>query len=116
MIDPHTGEEFEQKRSNQRFATPQNRKDFHNAQAKKLREEMKPIQQPLNTNYKILRDLMKGKIQLTESKEFMRGRGYDITVIYSLINVNGKTGYAINEFNLFYNDDYVTIIRSNRPK
>ncbi|GGE44414.1 hypothetical protein [Psychroflexus planctonicus] len=113
MKDPFTNEEFEPKRKNQRFANSKNRIDYHNMKANKLRREKASVDKPLNTNFKILNDIMKGKKKAEFHKEFLRGKGYDFKIYTGLCEVETNRGYCIYNFILTYTESYVKIIRNN---
>lgn len=56
--DPLTGEEFQPKRSNQKFSNMENRIKYHNDKANQLRKKNALIDKPLRLNQKILDKLM----------------------------------------------------------
>jgi hypothetical protein len=113
MKDPYTNEEFEPRRSNQRFANAKNRQDYHNANAKRLRKVNAPFDKPMSQNRKILDKLMEGKDKLKESQEFLRGTGFDPSTFHKVARINGQTGYVIYNYTLIYSESYVTILRNN---
>lgn len=113
MKDLHTNEEFEPKRANQKFVNSKNRQDYHNAKANKLRKEKAFIDKPMSQNFKIVSELMKNKDELTESQDYLRGKGYNSKIYHSTVRINGETGYAIYNYILIYTNSNVTIIRNN---
>lgn len=112
-IDPHTNEEFVPKRSNHKFANAKNRQDYHNAKAKKLRKEKAAFDKPMHQNYKIIDELMANKNKIMESKEFLRGKGFNQNAYHHMVQIEGKTGYALYNFILIYSETHVTILRNN---
>ena len=62
-IDPLTGERFIALRSNQVFATEENRIRFNNEKAKEIRIEKSFVDKPLHKNLLILTELMEGKLE-----------------------------------------------------
>ncbi len=114
-IDPLTGEEFEPKRSNQRFACPENRIKYHNDNANRKRKKREFINKPLRKNGKILDYWMKGKDKATFHYEFLRGAGYDFYVYNSTCVVENKTGYCLYDYILTFEKPYVHVYRENRP-
>ena len=57
-IDPYTEEAFFPKRSNQVFATPQNKMRYHNERAKEYRDETKKVRSRLDRNNKLFESLL----------------------------------------------------------
>lgn len=91
MKDHFTTEEFEPKRSNQRFANSKNRINYHNKIARKIRKEKAFIDKPLNTNFKILNDIMNDKENGSFHKEFLRNKGYNFKVYNSTCKADNET-------------------------
>ncbi len=80
MIDPLTGEEFEPKRTNQKFASQENRIRFNNSKAKKLRDSMNFVKGPLQQNLRILNELLEGIKEAIIHIEFLKGKGFHFGV------------------------------------
>jgi hypothetical protein len=80
MIDPLTGEEFEPKRTNQKFASQENRIRFNNNKAKKMRDSMSFVNIPLQKNFRILNELLSGKKEIIVHIEYLKGRDYHFGV------------------------------------
>jgi hypothetical protein len=78
-IDPYSGETFQKSRSNKRFANLRNKNAYHNAFAKKERDRISNVQKPLLRNRKILELLLGEKEEVTVSRDFLLGRGYNFT-------------------------------------
>jgi hypothetical protein len=112
MKDPFTNEEFEPKRLNQRFANSQNRIGFYNNKANKLRREKAFVDKPLNTNLKILNDIMKGKDDENFHEEFLRGKGYNFEVYNGISKSKNNTGYSVYNYILIFKTSHVNIIRN----
>lgn len=74
-IDPYTGQEFEKRRANQRFANTKNKNAYHNENARKERNKISTVQKALMTNRKILDKLLGKNIEISVSQEFLRGAG-----------------------------------------
>lgn len=113
MKDPFTNEEFEPKRINQKFAKSQNRIKYHNTKANQLRKEKAFVDKPLNTNLKILTDIMEEKDDESFHEEFLRGKGYNFQVYNSTCKAKNNTGYCVYNFILIFNKPYVNIFRNN---
>jgi hypothetical protein len=109
--DPLTGEAFEPKRSNQKFANRANQIRNNNSKAKVKRDRIGKIQKALWKNYNILSDLMINKISHSVSEDFLHGKGFDFRVNTHLITEN-RTNYAcIYEFMIIMGQNKVTIKR-----
>jgi hypothetical protein len=75
--DPHSGEEFIPKRTNQIFANPENKSKYNNAKAKYYRDELNRINNALMKNFKILNDLIKEQESITISYIELMKKGFD---------------------------------------
>lgn len=113
MKDPYTNEEFEPKRSNQKFANSRNRISYHNKIASKIRKEKAFIDKPLNANFKILNEIMQDKEESRFHEEFLRGKGYDPKIYNSTCKAGNDTGYCVYNYILIFKKPYVKIIRNN---
>jgi len=96
--DPHTGEIFVPKRTNQIFANSANRIAYHNKKASKLRQTTAYINKPLHLNHRICLELMKGKTEAVFHKQFLLGMGFNFTVITNLEEHNGQKQYGLYRF------------------
>ena len=92
--DPYTGETFQIKRRNQRFATRQNRIDFNNEKAAVIRDIKAPFNSPLHKNLLILLELMQGKKEATFHKQFLLGRGFSFQNMTNSDEYNGEYVFA----------------------
>lgn len=97
-IDPHTGEIFEPKRSDQKFATRKNQIDYNNARAKKARHETKHIDQILKKNRTIIMSFLNGKESVKVSIEFLLFQGFNLGVFNRLLNKEQKQVYGVYEY------------------
>ncbi|RDI14420.1 hypothetical protein [Flavobacterium sp. AG291] len=88
-IDPLTGKEFIPKRSNQIFENSANRIKFNNQKARNFRIEHDYINKPLIKNVKILDELLTNKTKVTFHREFLKGKGFDFTVMTHYDNFEG---------------------------
>lgn len=73
----YSGEEFVPKRNNQVFASKKNRTNYHNKINNKFRNDLKLINNQLLLNYKICKDLLAKKAEVTIHREFLRGKGFN---------------------------------------
>lgn len=73
----YSGEEFVPRRNNQVFASKSNRMSYHNKINNKFRNDLKLINNQLLLNYKICKDLLTKKNEVTIHREFLRGKGFN---------------------------------------
>lgn len=112
LIDPLTGEEFEPKRSNQKFACPENRIKFNNDQANEIRREKSVLDKPLNTNLRVLDEIMLGKNEGIFHDEFLIGKGYTFSAFNCIKEHNGIRGYGVYQYLMLpHEKDYRKFIR-----
>lgn len=100
MIDPLTKEEFEPKRTNQKFATFENRIRFNNNKAKKLRDSMNYVNGPLQRNLRILNQLLSGKKELLIHIEFLKGKDYHFGVCTHIQKVGDDNLKMVYQYGL----------------
>ena len=97
-IDPHTGEVFIPKRSDQIFASSKNRIDYHNELAKDERHaDGKEIKQLLK-NKKLLRRLMEGKDREVFYNETLEHLGFSFSCSSGYELYEGKPVQVVYEF------------------
>jgi hypothetical protein len=96
--DPLTNEEFIQRRSNQKFATPDNRIAFHNRRANKLRESIREYTSALHRNLKILNELMEEESEARFHKQFLIGKGFNFSISTHVVIIDGQPQLAIYDF------------------
>ena len=110
--DPLTGEIFTAYRTNQVFATDENRIRFNNLKAKELRESKSQIDKPLLNNFRILNELMAGKKEEVFHKQFLLGKGYSFLVLTHYEEFNGKRFMAVYNFIIVPQEgDNIKIVR-----
>lgn len=90
LTDPFTGESFEPKRSNQIFANEQNRINYNNSKAKKLRNELNRINHKLLKNFKIMNELTLEHPILNVSKLDLQKCGFDFRFMTHFSEQNGN--------------------------
>jgi hypothetical protein len=113
MKDPYTLEEFTPKRTNQRFASALSRQKFHNSRASELRNEMAFIQRPLYRNYRILKDLLENKKEVTLHREFLLGKSYDLSKATHISKIGSEIHYCVYNFILIpLANDLIKILRN----
>ncbi|AEA42431.1 hypothetical protein Fluta_0424 [Fluviicola taffensis DSM 16823] len=100
MIDPLTGEEFEPKRTNQKFASQENRIRFNNNKAKKLRDSMSFVNAPLQQNLRILNELLEGIKEAVVHIEFLNGKNFHFGVFTHIQKVGEDKMKMIYQYGL----------------
>lgn len=115
-IDPHTKEEFIPKRRNQIFATEKNKSDYHNEQAAILREKRAKIDKKINSNHRILLQLLEKVNTIEIDEKILEGKGFFFNVFNHTVKYNDRHVYAIYEFLFFKekNSNKITIVRDGR--
>ncbi len=112
-----TGEEFEPKRINQKFAFAINRVTYHNRKASELRQILSYLSTPLFVNIRILIELMKDKDEATFHKQFLIGKGFDFAVHNNVIRIDGKNHFAIYHFAVIpLGNDQIKIVNKDLSK
>ena len=81
--DPFTAELFIKQRNNQKFATRRNQVRYNNIKAQKKRDAKLPIERILDKNRTILQTILSGRLEITKSKDFLLGSGFNF--IYLII-------------------------------
>ncbi len=71
-----TQEVFVKRRSNQKFANPQNRIRYNNKKAQRKRTAKAFVDGPLDRNRTILARILHGKNEVTVSRDFLLGSGF----------------------------------------
>jgi hypothetical protein len=99
--DPLTKEVFTKKRNNQKFASAQNRIKYNNSRAAELRNSVKPYNSGLQTNLKILNEIMKGKTDSTFHEEFLKGKGFNFKLITHVTEFEKNQVFAVYNFGVF---------------
>ena len=83
--DPFTAELFIKRRNNQKFATRRNQVRYNNIKAQKKRDAKLPIERILDKNRTILQTILSGRLEITKSKDFLLGSGFNF--IYLITSV-----------------------------
>jgi hypothetical protein len=116
--DLFTGQEFIPKRQNQLFISSKTRNDFHNSRTTEENKLRAFVSEPLLRNHKILLSIHSriGE-KLTFTKEYLKGRGFNFSVLTHFEFFEDKTLPAL--YNFIYVDlfeptsDSVTIYRKS---
>ena len=113
--DPLTNEEFVQRRSNQKFATPENRIAYHNQRANNLRNSIKEYSSALHRNLRILNELMDKKVQASFHKQFLIGKGFDFSIATHVVKIEGQPQRAIYDYAYIPKfKDQIEILKTNK--
>lgn len=109
---PYSGEKFVPRRRNQVFATPKNRRDFHNQKASEIRQIKAPINKYLDKNVLILNKLVPpGKTRTINTSELI-SMGFNTNVFTHLDNFKDSVCRCIYQFIIPQSEtpDTITII------
>ncbi|MFZ4649011.1 MAG: hypothetical protein ACOYMB_05310 [Patescibacteria group bacterium] len=113
-IDPYTQEKFFPKRSNQVFATPQNKMMYHNEKAKEYRDETKKVRSRLDRNNKLFESLLGDNKKARFHVEYLRGKGVDLKAVTRVIKIGDEVIYKVFDFTFRHDkedENYVIISR-----
>jgi hypothetical protein len=106
-----TKEEFIPTRINQKFSCSQNRIKFYNNKANEFRHSIAYISKPLNTNIKIVIELMKGIKECVFHRQFLLGKGFSFGYYTHIEQYNGKNHHAVHNYILSISNDEIKIIK-----
>jgi len=98
--DPLTQEMFYKKRTNQKFARPENRIRFNNLKARKKRSAKSPFDKLLDRNRTVLERILNGKDEATVSKDFLLGSGFYFGYWLYQKSIDNTTYSGIYEFGI----------------
>jgi hypothetical protein len=114
-IDPYSQEKFFPKRSNQVFATPQNKMMYHNERAKEYRDETKAVRSRIDRNNKLFESLLGDNKKARFHVEYLRGKGVDLKAVTRVFQIRDEIVYRVFDFSFRYDhkdENYVIITRS----
>lgn len=113
IIDPLTREEFIPKRKNQRFASADNRRRYHNDRATLVNRDKAPIDRKLKHNFLLLNELLKENKDVLIKKEDLLIKGFDPNYFTHITQTNGKISRCIYDYTLpqSENPDFIKIIK-----
>jgi hypothetical protein len=113
-IDPLTGEVFVPTRSNQLFASEENRIRFHNEKAKSLRKQKAFIDRPLHVNQRILTEVIGSAESVEVHKQYLLGKGFSFSTFTHYSEYRGKHFPSVYEFVILpIGSDTFKILRNN---
>ena len=100
-----TQEEFIKHRSNQKFASARNRITYNNQKAWKKRITKGPIDKLLDLNRTILNRIIENKTEITVSRDYLLGAGFNFSFYSYIREVNGVTYSGIYEYGITKTND-----------
>ena len=98
--DPHTGEVFYARRTNQRFASRKSQVAYNNAKAKELRDQMTEIDNQIRKNWQIISEIVDVEGKVEKSKDYLLGCGYNFNFFNNQRLENGNRYFGIYGFGL----------------
>ena len=112
-IDPLTGKEFVAKRSNQRFATLENKNRYHNKKNAEINKERAFFDKPCKKSELVLRTCYNPKSNNIFHEKWLEGKGVSFDAYNHVEIVNNEKvyayyGYAIQKLT---DPDFVKIIK-----
>ena len=115
--DPLTQEEFVKRRSNQKFATSNNRIRFNNQKARQKRIMKGFVDKILDQNRKVLSRIIGDKTEIIVSKDFLLGAGFSFNYYSFIKEISGVPYSGIYEYGIAkMPDDRFKIIKFNNGK
>lgn len=102
---PFSGENFIPKRNNQIYASAYNRITYNNIKNRKLQKIVKPINKRLLKNYKIIVELLEDKQELISNSEFLKGKGFDFSILTHIMKEGNTSIYGIYNYAFFKLDN-----------
>lgn len=106
--DPLTGEIFQPKRINQRFANRRNQVRYNNLKAARKRRQKAFVDKPLDKNRTILIRILGDKKEVARTRDYLLGAGYDFgrfTHSKRLSNSSSQLVTCVYEFCLLKIED-----------
>ena len=106
------GEEFMSKRKDKKFKNKEHQVKANNERQYTIQQMQQNVNSKTNKNFRILRDMLGGKLEKTVSKEFLRGKGFDLGYVTKHEFINGILTHFVHHFQLTVIKDQVTILKS----
>ncbi len=95
-----TGDDFEAKRINQKFANPHNRIRYYNRKANELRHKTANVNKQLHMNLRILNELTFNNNELVVHKQYLLGKGFSFEVLTHLEIYEKLNRFAIYNYTI----------------
>ena len=108
------GEKFITSRNDKKYLNKDHQVKANNDRQYYISKMMGGVTTILKKNFLILRNLLKGKLTKTVTKEFLRGKGFNFNHITEIDNNNGTLSYFVYDFKLTFNKELV-IIENCKP-
>lgn len=112
---PFSGELFTPKRRNQVFASPKNRRDFHNKNMAELRQAKSDIDKILLKNFVILQQVVREENKAYEFPlDALVKKGFNPYAFTHMTVINGKASRFLYDFMLDYTEKSVYVTKTIR--
>jgi hypothetical protein len=102
--DPHTGEPFIPKRSNQKFANLANKIAYNNEKAQQRRNQNLGINKVLNKNAKILERILGAAKEANKSKDYLEGAEFVFGNYTHMKTFNNRSYYCVFNYGFHTSD------------
>jgi hypothetical protein len=111
--DPLTGEKFVAKRSNQRFATAENKIRYNNRKNAEINKERAFIDRPCKQSHLILKELHNPKSDNIYNRYFLEGKGLRFDAFNRIVDTKYGKLHAYYDYaiRMIPNSDNVQIIK-----
>lgn len=106
------GEEFVTKRKDKKYLNRKHQVNANNERQNKIHQMQQNVYSKTNKNFRILIDLLGGRLKKTVSKEFLRGKGFNLEYVTKHDVINGILTHFVHHFQLTVIKDQVTISKS----
>jgi len=98
--DPYTGELFDPKRNNQVYANRKNQIDHNNKKAREERNRTNVLDRRLKDNRILIIELIGEDNSVVLSKEYLKGKGFDLSIFNRMLMIDQVQAYGIYEYYL----------------
>ena len=106
------GEKFITKRKDKKYKNKDHQVRANNERQNKIHQMQQNVYSKTNKNFRILIDLLGGRLKKTVSKEFLRGKGFNLEYVTKHDVINGILTHFVHHFQLTVIKDQVTISKS----
>jgi hypothetical protein len=102
---------FETNSSIKDYCCPEHQRKANNNKQNEKRHKLNILNKPLMETYKIYDKLLGIKSLVRFSKEYLRGKGADLSFYTKTVHIEGKYLNGIFDILLFNDNDYLTLKR-----
>lgn len=92
---PCCGETFQTTRVDKIYKNSLHHRSYNNNKQANKRKLLDRLNKPINATYKIYKDLLVGKITVTKSKEFLRGKGANLEFFSHVDKINDEIAHFL---------------------